>query len=487
MRPTAPGRIMEVGEESIQSADEPESSDSYLQLTNQKRPPKSQQLRTRSNLVPSPEASKASIINVVSFPLTIYDNEAEFKTEAESSDQSTAAATEIASRTPQAGEGGGQEEEPWYLQEEAPRHPSLIQDSQPLPEVPDNVPLILHELVQYAAEDMGLDNLKLLDLRTLDPPAALGPNLIMLFGTARSERHLHVSGRHLVSWLRRKGIQSHADGLLGPNEFKIKMRRKQRKAKLLGTAAMPMGRDDGITTRWICTNLGTIPSGTQQPIEYETATGFGTRQDGTTIVVQALTESKRNELDLELLWSRILARRGDDNLIADDLEYTEADTHPNELSLFTEGEQSKLALEVLNVMHERGEPIVTTDVMVSLIESLARTESQGNQTSELQTILEKFLLQADLPYAGEDAIMRLMDAYAAQDNWTRFWEVWRMPARPVLEVKDALEACLQVADPQAEQIAKHLVVKDHRTKMLSMHEFIMIYRLLNPGWVMQRT
>lgn len=598
--------------------------------------------------------------------------------------------TEDGSRTQQAEKGSGQGEQPWYLQEEPPRHPSLVQHSQPLPEVPENVPPILQNLVKYAAEDMGLDDLKLLDLRTLDPPAALGPNLIMLFGTARSERHLHVSGRHLTSWLRRKGIKAHADGLLGPNEFKIKMRRKRRKAKLLGTAATPTGRDDGVTTRWICTNLGTISSGSQDPVEYETATGFRTRQTGTTIVVQAFTESKREELDLELLWSRILARRGDENLITDDLEYTEADTHPDEVSLFTEGgspkvfatpfqrrffstsprqphqvtdppnsdsitshvnptldpeafiatkvaelerlqaqfesfsyedavgaldnsgtgqvsaytsawnqaiqrlrpenswqfrlwlcvagrqlgvrhfdlahlrelvhemellgiichrghyiemlqviyleptdstvtlsEQSRLALEILNVMYERGEPIMTTDVIVSLLESLARTQSQSKQTSELQTVLEKFLLQADLPYMGEDAIMRLMNAYAAQDNWTRFWEVWRIPpkfqaprsrqlylhlwtimaltnhqkrcqeairwcfhemlnedppVRPVMEIKDALEACLKVADPEAEEIAKHLVIKDHRTRMLSMHEFVVIYRLLNPNW-----
>lgn len=620
--------------------------------------------------------------------------EVEAEVESEPDNKSAAAATESGSQTPQAVKDGGQEEKPWYLQEEPPRHPSLVQHSQPLPEVPDNVPLILHDLVKYAAGDMGLDSLNLLDLRTLDPPAALGPNLIMLFGTARSERHLHVSGRHLLSWLRSKGIKAHADGILGPNEFKIKMRRKQRKAKLLGTAATPMGGDDGVTTRWICTNLGTIASGSPEPVEFETATGFGTRQTGTTIVVQAFTESKRKELDLELLWSRILARRGDDNLLTDDLEYTEADTHPNELSLFTEGgspkvfatpsqrrffstsvrrlhqvtdppasdsitnrinppldaaafiamkvaeleqmqaqfasfsyedalealgdsstgqpsayisswnqairrlrpehswqfrlwlcvagrqlgvrrfdlahlqvlvhemellgiichrghyiemlqavyleptdstiplsEQSELALEVLNVMYERGEPILTTDVIVSLLESLARTESQGEQTRELQTVLEKFLLQVDLPYMGEDSIMRLMNAYAAQDNWTRFWEVWRMPprfqkprsrqlylhlwtimattnhqkrcqeairwcfhemlnedppVRPVMEVKDALEACLKVADPQAEQIAKQLVIKDHRTKMLSMHEFVMIYRLLNPEWTAQR-
>ncbi|KAI3397378.1 hypothetical protein diail_10828 [Diaporthe ilicicola] len=614
--------------------------------------------------------------------------------EADFNGKSSAAAEDDGRRTQQSQKGNGQEEEPWYLQEEPPRHPSLVQHNQPLPKVPDNAPLILHDLVTYAAEDMGLDDLRLLDLRTLDPPAALGPRLIMLFGTARSERHLHVSGAHLMSWLRRKGIRAHADGLLGPNEFKVKMRRKQRKAELLGTAATPMGRDDGVTTRWICMNLGTIVSGSQEPVEFETETGFGTTQVGTTIVVQMFTESKRKELDLELLWSRILARRGDENLIVDDLDYAEADTHPNEMSLFTEGgspkvfatpfqrrffstsarrpnqvtdpptsdsiinnvntaldpaafvaakvaelerlqaqftgfsyedalqalghsdagpptayttawnqairylrpetswqfrlwlcvagrqlgvrrfdlnhlrelvhemeilgiicnrghyiemlqvvyleptdstvslsEQSKLALDILNVMYERGEPIVTTDVIVSLIESLARTEAQSKQTSELQAVLENFLLQADLPYMGEDSIVRLLNAYAVQDNWTRFWEVWRMPPkfqqprsrelylhlwttvastshqkrcqeairwcfhemlnenppiRPVAEVKDAVEACLKVADPGAEEIARHLVVRDYETKLISLFEFVMIYRLLNPDWAIQQ-
>lgn len=194
-------------------------------------------------------------------------------------------------------------------------------------------------------------------------------------------------------------------------------------------------------------------------------------------------------------------------------------------------DQSKLALDVLNVMYERGEPIMTTDIIVSLIESLARTEVQGEQSSELQRILEKFLLQIDLPYMGEDAIMRLMNAYAAQGNWEQFWEVWCLPPRfqesrsrqlylhlwktmastnsqkrcqeairrcfhemlnedppisPVAEVKEALEACLKVADPQAEEIARNLVIRDEKAKMLSMHEFVMIYRLLNPHWVTQQ-
>ncbi|KUI68420.1 ATPase synthesis protein 25, mitochondrial [Cytospora mali] len=562
-------------------------------------------------------------------------------------------------------------EAPWYLQEEPPRHPALVSEAPPLPTVPKGVPAIMHDLVKYVAEDMGLDELNLLDLRTLDPPAALGPSLIMLFGTARSERHLHVSAGNLKSWLRKHGIQAHADGLLGPNEFKIKMRRKQRKAKLLGTSAMPLGGDDGITTRWICMNLGTIRSDSQASIEYETDTGFGIRQTGTTIVVQMFTESKRKELDLETLWSRILARRGVENLIEDDLEYAQGDAHPDEVSLFVEGgspkvlaapsqrrffstslrrsnqprafletrmaeleqlkahfaglspedalealeysdkgrhppfiklwnkeiqylptdrawpfrlwmcvvgrklgvrrfdwahlrnlvremellgiichrghytemlqsvylepsysevslkEQSDLALQILNVMYERGEPIITTDVIVSLIESLARTKSQEKEAGELQIVLEKFLLQADLPYMGEDAVMRLMDAYAVQDNWDRFWEIWRMPPKfmerrtedmythlwtimaetnnqrlcqdalrwcfhemlsesprvnPIMEVKAAIESCLRVADPDAEEIARELFVRDGSTFRASLQDFVQVWRALNPQW-----
>ncbi|ROW13152.1 hypothetical protein VPNG_04899 [Cytospora leucostoma] len=584
-------------------------------------------------------------------------------------------------------------EEPWYLQEEPPRHPALVSEAQPLPKVPKGVPAIMHDLVKFVANDMGLDELNLLDLRTLDPPAALGPSLIMLFGTARSERHLHVSAGNLKSWLRKKGIQAHADGLLGPNEFKIKMRRKQRKAKLLGTSAMPLGGDDGVSTRWVCMNLGTIRSDSQETIEFETSTGFGIRQTGTTIVVQMLTESKRKELDLETLWSRILARRGVENLVEDDLEYEEADADPNEVALFAEGgspkvlaqpsqrrffstslvrnnqvidpptsdsatnhvnttldtptflntrlaeleqlqihfadlshggalealeysdtgrhpafirawnkamqylppdhswrfrlwlcaagmrtgvqrfdlahlrdlvremellgiicdrgnyldmlravylspkgseitleEQSELALQILNVMYERGESIITTEVIVSLIESLVRSQSHEKETGELQVVLEKFLLQADLPYMGDEAVMRLMDAYAGQDNWDRFWEIWRMPpkflerrsermyihlwaimaetnhqrrcqdavrwcfhemlgekprVKPIMEVKAALEACLRVADPDAEQIARNLIVRDRRTKEVSMYEFIHLWRMLNPQWMSQ--
>lgn len=591
------------------------------------------------------------------------------------------------------------EEAPWYLQEEPPRHPTLVPELQPLPEIPQNTPAILGDLVKCLAEDMGLDDLNLMDLRSLDPPAALGPSLIMLFGTARSERHLHISAGRLKSWLRKKGFNAHSDGLIGRKDFKIALRRRQRKAKLLGTTPSPA--ESGLTTRWICMNLGTIEYQSTEEMPFEsdngTMTGFGVRQTGgTTIVVQMFTESKRQEMELELLWSRILARRGNKVLVEDDLEYVEANTDPNELSIFTEGgspkviarpsqrrffssscrrpslqnefnqvtnpsaptsasssvdilldpvrdlaakiaelekmqvdfsrlpyataietlspledspgsqwmaqwkttlshlapeqswrfrlwlvttgrklgvraftlghlrdlvqemellgiicdrsqflellqtiyledpeslapvaEQSDLALDILNIMFERGQPIIATDVFVSLLESLIRTNTPSDEKKHLQTVLEKFMLQADLPYIGEEGVLRLLDAYAAQDNWDRWWDVWRMAPQhglprskdlyvhmwttmaasqhqrrcrealrsyffemlneqpsvtPDGAVKDALEACLRIADPDAEDFAQKIVVSNTQTAMAAAAEFVHMWRVLNPEW-----
>lgn len=203
------------------------------------------------------------------------------------------------------------DDEPWYLQVEPPRH-APVSEPPPLPDVPEGSPAVIPELLKYAAEEMGLDELKLLDLRELDPPPALGANLFMLFGTARSERHLNVSAGRLVRWLRAKHrIYADADGLLGPNERKTKLRRKAKRARLLGT----MGTDDfddGITTGWICVNMGTINRSHMESAvvgEDGRVAGFGVPQTGSTIVVQVMTEARRTELGLEALWERTLAQQ----------------------------------------------------------------------------------------------------------------------------------------------------------------------------------
>ncbi|KAK1752254.1 hypothetical protein QBC47DRAFT_390108 [Echria macrotheca] len=200
---------------------------------------------------------------------------------------------------------------PWYLEVEPPRHPTLLHEAPPLPDIPDDSPKLMEPLVKFTSDDLGLDDLTLLDLRELDPPPALGPDLMMLFGTARSERHLHVSADRLVRWLRGHGISAKADGLLGRNELKTKLRRQARKAKLLGNSGVPRGGDDGISTGWICVNLGTIGSSDEEAAildERGRPTGFGVAQLGTTIVVQVMTESRRQELNLEKLWTGLLKR-----------------------------------------------------------------------------------------------------------------------------------------------------------------------------------
>ncbi len=197
---------------------------------------------------------------------------------------------------------------PWYLQVEPPRHVASVEPP-PLPEVPPGSPAVIGSLLEYSSEELGLDDISLLDLRELDPPPALGPGLFMLFGTARSERHLHISAGRLLRWLRYEyRISANADGLLGPNERKRKLRRKAKRAKLLGIMGTD-DTDDGIRTGWICVNLGSLGRGKGESTivgEDGRVAGFGMEQSGATIVFQIMTESRRAELDLETLWGKAL-------------------------------------------------------------------------------------------------------------------------------------------------------------------------------------
>lgn len=200
---------------------------------------------------------------------------------------------------------------PWYLQEESsvPAAAEVTSRDQ-LPDLPENPPKILPELLGYVFQDLGLDGLKLIDLRGLETPAALGANVIMIIGTARSVKHLNVSADRLCRWLRSTHkLSPYADGLLGRNELKIKLRRKARRARVASrTGAMVDDKDDGITTGWICVNAGVVekaPTKEETDGEFE---GFGPRVGGTRVVVQLLTEEKRTELDLETLWEGRIMR-----------------------------------------------------------------------------------------------------------------------------------------------------------------------------------
>lgn len=183
-----------------------------------------------------------------------------------------------------------------------------------IPDLPPNPPPLLETLLEYVSVTAGLDDLQLLDLRHLDPPPALGPKLIMLIATARSEKHLHVAADRFCRWLRREhGLKANAAGLLGRNELKIKLRRKAKRMRMLANigGTMPEGNiDDGIRTGWICCTIGKIeahPDDMHMPGDnIEEFVGFREVKPGVNVVVQMFTEEKRVETDLETLWGGVL-------------------------------------------------------------------------------------------------------------------------------------------------------------------------------------
>ena len=204
---------------------------------------------------------------------------------------------------------------PWYLQVDMPpKETSPLLKRQQLPALPSNPPPLLQSMLEHISVDLGLDDLTLFDLRDIDPPPALGAKLLMVLGTARSEKHLHVSADRLCKWLKRTHkLSPYADGLIGRGEFKLRLRRKAKRARLLSKVGSTetSNVDDGIRTGWICVNVGNVPDGCGLTIRkdlHDDYVGFGEDVEGANLVIQMLTQEKREELDLEGLWGKILRR-----------------------------------------------------------------------------------------------------------------------------------------------------------------------------------
>jgi hypothetical protein len=137
----------------------------------------------------------------------------------------------------------------------------------------------------------------------------------MIVGTARSEKHLHVSADRFCRWLRSTyKLRPYADGLLGRNELKLKMRRKNRRTKLLanvGAVTKDDNVDDGIRTGWICVRVGRVEPAAGGEVTTKVGqdfVGFGENDRYITIVVQMFTKEKRVDVDLEGLWGNVLER-----------------------------------------------------------------------------------------------------------------------------------------------------------------------------------
>src|SRR5690606_156227 len=110
---------------------------------------------------------------------------------------------------------------PWYLnvKPKTQKYKSPLQA--PLPKLPPSPPTFLAPILEHLDSELGITSLNILDLRPIskERPLSLGSSLIMMFGTARSERHLHIAADKLCRFLRQEyDLRPHADGLLGRNE-----------------------------------------------------------------------------------------------------------------------------------------------------------------------------------------------------------------------------------------------------------------------------
>ncbi|RPA79724.1 hypothetical protein BJ508DRAFT_327978 [Ascobolus immersus RN42] len=176
---------------------------------------------------------------------------------------------------------------PWYLNVKPKTDKYKSPLHQPLPKLPENPPTFLAPILEHLDNELGITSLNLLDLRPIssERPLSLGSKLIMLFGTARSERHLHIAADKLCRFLRQHyDLTPHADGLLGRNEIKLRERRKRRRGKIGISQGAETTEDEKIG--WVCVNTG----------------------EGVGIVVQLFTKERREELDLEGLWKGIKDR-----------------------------------------------------------------------------------------------------------------------------------------------------------------------------------
>ncbi|PWW72187.1 hypothetical protein C7212DRAFT_348889 [Tuber magnatum] len=171
---------------------------------------------------------------------------------------------------------------PWYLHVKTPIskfHP--LAERQALPPLPEDPPPALQAVLTQLSVEEGIDYLKVLDLRALDPAPALGENIVMIIGTARSGRQLHMCSDRMCRWLRKEfGMRPFADGLVGRGELKLQQRRARRRGKLT-TAQSGIEEAAG----WVCITTG-----------------------GQGLVIQLLTRDKREEIDLESLWGKQLER-----------------------------------------------------------------------------------------------------------------------------------------------------------------------------------
>ena len=92
-------------------------------------------------------------------------------------------------------------------------------------------------------------------------------------------------------------------------------------------------------------------------------------------------------------------------------------------------EQLALTDDLLRILSQRSPNVISNDVIVALVEAIANSGSKSPLLERAQANIESLMTVKGLPCLDDAQMINMLRTYAAQGNWDRFWEIWRMPPR----------------------------------------------------------
>lgn len=177
-------------------------------------------------------------------------------------------------------------DQPWYMNpEESPSITSPLKEMK-IPELPPNHPQTLENIVTFLARELGIDDLIIFDMRNklndddIENEGAYDISDFMIIGTGKSSKHLQKASSQLDFYIKHNLHKlAVTEGILRTGELAKYNRRLLRRGKTAPNYSKNTYGAEPNT--WIMTD---------------------TKSDG--IIVHMLTKKRREDLNLEYLWSK---------------------------------------------------------------------------------------------------------------------------------------------------------------------------------------
>lgn len=284
---------------------------------------------------------------------------------------------------------------PWYLRQDVASNLHERAEIK-IPDIPANSPPHLSDFLNLLAKDLGIDELKIFDIASLDDTHEFKTNHLdlnfIIIGTGKSERHIYKAATELRTHIKHNyGVVPSIQGMVSSGKTPAQRRRLLKKARKGPSAT---DNDYGFTANsWIlCIHEG--------------------------VEVHILSAQRRAELNLEQIWCP-----------------------PEDLHLYQESEP--VDYESDNILHTFGRRRG-----IRRLHTSAREYSTSSNSENLTQILEKL---ESLPMTVDDGeILQLQHQFNDLFNGTctkdfdiksRFYKTIHL-ARPDLVSFEVVEDCL---------------------------------------------